>query len=186
MTVAVQALTDEQIDQLIEKAGGRDAVLRVISGELALRLEAPASIGSALSVPAGLAFEDRVARGDYGWRNPDLTEQRFPVTDAQVGEKALEIFHFRRSLSSEDAIREIRAAGFEPAETGDILAFGEAFPEAQRRHPVVGLGSVVEIDGKLSVPVLWFDGEERTLDLIWYDGDWHRNYRFLGVRRGAG
>jgi hypothetical protein len=138
------------------------------------------------TVPAGLGFEERVERGHYGWRHAGLTEERFPVTPDQFGEQAQKLFHFARGISSEDAIRLIREGGFEPGRIGDILVFGENVPEAQRRHPVVGLGSVAEVDSKLSVPVLWFDGERRTLDAIWYDGDWHRNYRFLGVRRHAG
>lgn len=135
-----------------------------------------------VTIPAGLGFEERIARGHYGWRHGDLTEERFPVTRDQPGEQAQKLFHFGRSISSEEAIRLIREDGFEPGRIGDILAFGENFPERQRRNPIVGLGSVAEVDLKLSVPALWFDGERRTLDVIWYDGDWHRNYRFLGVR----
>jgi hypothetical protein len=139
-----------------------------------------------VTVPADLHFEERVERGQYGWRHSGVTEERFPVTRDQCGEQAQKLFHFARGISSEEAIRLIREEGFEPGRIGDILVFGENVPEAQRRHPVVGLGSVAEVDSKLSVPALWFDGERRTLDAIWYDGDWHRNYRFLGVRRHVG
>ena len=185
-------LTADQLDALIGKAGGHDQILRILAGELEIRLlpaggdqtvAAPTAIDRFVTVPAGLEFEERVRRGDYGWRNGDLTERRFPVTGDQVGATEQRLFHFARSISSQEAIWRIRQEGFEPARIGDILAFGEAFPREQLRYPVIGLGSVVEIDLKLSVPALWFDGDRRTLDLIWYDGDWHRNYRFLGVRR---
>src|SRR5690349_2384354 len=136
-----------------------------------------------VTVPTGLSLDERIDRGHYGWRHGGVTEERFPIEQDQCGEKTQRLFHFARSLSSEDAARLIRESGFEPARIGDILAFGEKFPETQRHHPVIALGSVADVDQKLSVPALWFDGERRTLDAIWYDGDWHRNYRFLGVRR---
>lgn len=184
-----QALSAEQIDTLVEKAGGPDQVRRILAGETELQLLSPAPAERFVTVPADIAFEERVQRGNYGWRNGDLTEERFPVTADQVGALEQKLFHFNRSLSSAQAIQEIRDAGYAPGQTGDILAFGERFPQEQRRHPVIGLGSVVTVYGSLSVPALWFDGDRRTLDLIWYDGDWHRNYRFLGVRpaqnRGA-
>lgn len=181
-------LTETQVLALVEKAGGYDQVLRVLSGELDLEIlpgsradEAPAP--SIVAVPAALGFDERIERGGYGWRNGELTEERFPVTANQRGEREQKLFHFNRSLSSAEAARLIQEDGFEPAAIGEVLAFGEAFPNTQRRHPVVGLGSVAEIDGKASVPALWFDGYRRTLDLIWLEGDWHRNYRFLGVCR---
>lgn len=179
-------LTDGQISALVAKAGGADQILRLLSGELDLQL-LPASPGQTLvertvTVTPELSFEERVARGGYGWRHGDLTEDLFPITGDRAGDLRLKLFHFNRSLSSEEAIRLIEEDGFEPAKTGDVLVFGENFPDVQRRHPVIGLGSVADVDLKPSVPALWFDGDRRTLDLIWYDGDWHRNYRFLGVR----
>lgn len=135
-------------------------------------------------VPADLSFEERVARGNYGWRHDAMIEADFPIDPAEAGDRVQKIYHFNRSVSSPEIIRLIREDGYEPAGIADILLFGELFPEVQQRHPVISMGAVVDVDGSLSVPALWFDGERRTLDLIWYDGDWHRNYRFLGVRRG--
>jgi hypothetical protein len=187
--LASPKLTDDQIESLTEKIGGHDRLLQILSGALAVRLvpnnagSDPISIDPSLSVPAEPGFEERVARGNYGWRHDDLTEASFPVTPDQFGEWEQKLFHFNRNISSEDAILLIRADGFEPARIGDMLAFGEASPDVQQRHPVVGLGSIAEVDQKRSSPTLWFDGDRRTLDLLWLDGDWHRNYRFLGVRQ---
>lgn len=175
--------TPEQLGLLVEKAGGPAQVSRVLAGEIALRaVPAAGALPPALEIPEDLDFDARIARGGYGWRYDALTEARFPVTGDQIGTREQKLFHFNRSVSSQDAARLIREAGYEPAPVGAILAFGAASPEVQVLHPVVGLGSVAEIDGKASAPTLWFDGARRTLDLLWLDGDWHRNYRFLGVR----
>ncbi|MEE4452186.1 hypothetical protein [Novosphingobium resinovorum] len=177
------ALNDEQIAALVRLLGGPDEVRRMLSGDT--------GIAQFATIPGSLSFEERVARGSYGWRHPDLTEASFPLAgldaddDAHDDRREVEqkLFHFNRNVSSEDAAQLIVEAGFEPAAIADILAFGEAAPHVQCRHPVVGLGSVATIEGKASAPTLWFDGTRRTLDVLWLDGDWHRNYRFLGVRR---
>lgn len=176
-------LTPEQLQALVIKVGGADQALRVVSGEVDLALSPTTALIDHIAVPSDATYEQRIAAGNFGWRHEGLTEKQFPVTPEQAGSYDLKRFHFNRSISSVHAIAEIREAGYEPAETGHIMAFGAASPDEQRRHPVIGLGSVQMVDGSLSVPALWFDGDRRTLDLIWYDGDWHRNYRFLGVRR---
>lgn len=178
----IDTLTAPQIDTLIEKLGGSDSALGILSGRLAICVLPVGSTGSTLTVPDDLDFEQRIERGAFGWRHESLSEERFPVIGDQIGERDLKLFHFARNIPSEEAERLIRETGYQPAGIGAILAFGAAFPDTQVRHPVVGLGSAAEVDGKGSVPTLWFDGERRTIDLVWLDGDWHRNYRFLGVR----
>jgi hypothetical protein len=185
--IATPTLTEDQFETLARNVGGHDKLQRILAGAVEVHL-VPAggqahAVPPSLTIPAGLDFEERIARGAYGWRHADLTEERYPVTPDEFGEAEPQLLHFNRNISSEEAVRGIRDAGLEPAGIGAILAFGEALPIAQRNHPVVGLGSIAEVDGKLSAPTLWFDGERRTLDLLWLDGDWHRNYRFLGTRR---
>lgn len=136
-----------------------------------------------LTVEADLAFEDRITRGQYGWRNNDLTEKRFPVTAEQVGDWEWKLFHFDRDISSEEAIRLIKEDGFEPGQIGHILAFGEKYPEEQRKYPIIGLGSVARVSLGRNVPALWDDFDRRGLYLYWFVDDWGRYCRFLGVRR---
>lgn len=177
------SLTSEQLDALVAKVGGADQALRIVAGEVGLTLSPTTALVDHITVPTDATYEQCIAAGNFGWRHDGLTETQFPVTPEQAGRYDLKRFHFNRSISSVQAIAEIREAGYEPAETGHIMAFGAASPDEQRRHPVIGLGSTAIVDDSLSVPALWFDGDRRTLDLIWYDGDWHRNYRFLGIRR---
>ncbi len=136
-----------------------------------------------LTVEADLAFEDRIKLGNYGWRNSDLTEKRFPVTADQVGEWEWKLFHFNRNISSKEAIRLMKEEGYDAGQIGHILAFGEKYPEEQRKFPIIGLGSVARVGLLRDVPALWGDGDGRGLGLDWFDGDWRDYYRFLGVRR---
>lgn len=189
---ASKDLTAGQLNSLVKKAGGHEQVLRILSGELKIQLLSttsdpgvviPAETEQFLSVEADLSFEERVTRGQYGWRNSDLTEKRFPVTAEQVGDWEWKLFHFDRDISSEEAIWLMKEDGFEPAQIGHILAFGEKYPEEQRKFPIIGLDSVAEVGLDRNVPALWNDAGLRELILFWFDGDWVRDYRFLGVRR---
>src|SRR3989344_7590643 len=42
--------------------------------------------------------------------------------------------------------------------------------------------SVAKVNLNRNVPELWNDNGKRKLNLNWFDNDWNRNYRFLGVR----
>ena len=188
---ASRNLTHGETNALVKLAGGEDKVRKILAGELKIQLlstsaEAvvvPTDVDQVMTVSPDLAFEDRIKRGNYGWRNSDLTEKKFPVTADQVGEWEWKLFHFNRSISSEDAIRLIQEDGFEPAQTGHILTFGETFPKEQRKYPIIGLGSVAEVSLGRCVPELWDGRGRRKLGLYWFDRDWSGYYRFLGVRR---
>lgn len=188
---ASKDLTAGELNALVKKAGGDEKVRKILSGELKIQLlsttaEAvvvPTDVDQFMTVNPDLAFAERIKRGNYGWTNSDLTEKKFPVTEDQYGEWEWKLFHFNRSISSEDAIRLIQEDGFEPAQTGHILTFGEINPEEQRKYPIIGLGSVAVVDLDRHVPVLWDGVGGRRLDLYWFDDVWNDRCRFLGVRR---
>jgi hypothetical protein len=184
-------LTRGEENAILKMIGDTATIRKILAGELKIQLLStsvqavvvPTSVDQFMTVNPDLAFEDRITRGNYGWTNSDLTEKKFPVTEDQHGEWEWKLFHFNRSISSEDAIRLMKEDGFEPAQTGHILTFGEINPEEQRKYPIIGLGSVAEVDLDRRVPGLWSDDDGRELRLIWFGSVWSDVYRFLGVRR---
>lgn len=189
---ASKDLTAGQLNSLVKKAGGHEQVLRILSGELKIQLLSttsdqaitpPVEDDQFLTVEADLGFEDRITRGQYGWRNSDLTEKRFPVTAEQVGDWEWKLFHFDRDISSEDAIRLMKEDGYDAGQIGHILTFGEKYPDEQRKYPIIGLGSVAGVSLRRLVPGLWSARGRRLLRLYWFVSDWPRLFRFLGVRR---
>ena len=190
---ASKDLTAGELNALVKKAGGFDKVRKILSGELKIQLLStsaqavvvPTDVDQFMTVNSDLAFEDRIKRGNYGWRNSDLTEKKFPVTTDQVDEWEWKLFRFNRSISSEEVIRLMKEDGYEAGQIGHILTLGEMNPEEQRKYPIIGLGSVAEVSLRRSVPALWHDDGRRELDLYWFDIDWDDYYRFLGVRRRA-
>jgi hypothetical protein len=149
---------------------------------------APELTGS-LTVSANLAFEERIMRGNYWRRNSDLTEKDFPVAADQVGVWEWKLFYFNRDISSEEAIRLMREHGYEPAQIGHILTFGEKYPEEQIVFSTIGLGSVEGVGPDRIVPVLstvpgmWYERNGQALYIFSFDEVWRRDDRFLGVRR---
>jgi hypothetical protein len=152
-----------------------------------LKLNAVMPEAFRLTVNHDQTLEAMIATGKYDWKNDDITAKRFPLTGEGLVEVEACLFHFDRSISSEDAVKAIETADkqnpWTPGQIEHVLSFGAFFPEEQRKYPVVGLGSVVEVSGLRHVPELWEDGAGRRLDLSWWKGDWDEDYRFLAVRK---
>ena len=123
-----------------------------------------------------------IAAGRYDWINDDITVKRFPVKGEGVAEFETKLFQFD-GISSENAIKEIEAQGWQTASVEHLLSFGAKNPDEQRKYPIIALGSIGEVGGGRHVPCLDGDVSERFLDLFWWDDDWLSFYRFLAVRR---
>ena len=134
-----------------------------------------------------LSLVDMISAGNCDWKNENITEDKFPVKGEGQVEFEDTIFHFDRSISSEDAAAQIIAADpenpWEPAKIENLLAYGAKTPEEQRKFPIVGLGSVGEVLGARFVPFLsWYDSG-RFLYLYYWRGVWFVCFRFLAVRK---
>jgi hypothetical protein len=140
-----------------------------------------------LTVDYDQTLEQMIAAGRYDWKNSDITAKRFPIEGKGIVEFEGRYFHFNRDISSENAIKEIEAADpknpWSAAKIEHVLSHGKTFPEEQRNFPIIGLGSVAEVDGHRYVPGLYSGGSERRLDLGWFGVDWFPVFRFLAVRK---
>jgi len=138
-------------------------------------------------VDYGMSLDAMILAGNYDWKNDDITAKRFPIVGTGRVEFEDTLFHFDRDISLEDAIKEIvsadKANPWQPAKIENTLAYGAKNPEEQRRYPIVGLGSVAEVDGFRFVPDLDRDDSRRRLDLDWFGLGWDADYRFLAVRK---
>jgi hypothetical protein len=139
-----------------------------------------------IAVDHSKSLQDMIAAGTYDWVNNNIPPRRFPIAGTGIVKFEPKLFHFDREISSEDVVKAIiaddRKNPWEPAKIEHLLAYGATFPEHQRQHPIVGLGSVAEVDSDRRVPCLDRDGAERDLYLYWWDRGWDGRYRFLAVR----
>lgn len=148
-----------------------------------------ATNGTAVLVDYGLTLEQMIAAGRFDWLNNDINSDQFPVKgEGRAGYEA-RLFHFDDNISSEEVVAKIKGADpanpWEPARIEHLLAFGTKYPEEQRKHPIVALGSVgnATFFGKRNVPYLYRRVTGRSLHLDWWSTEWHPFYQFLAVRK---
>ena len=137
-----------------------------------------------VTVNYNLSLAEMIEAGHYDRGDADITVERFPVKGESTQKLAVELVHFNRAISSENTIQELDAMGLRPATIEELLAFGAAFPDLQRKFPIVALGSSSIIRGNRLVPCLYEDDSmRRRLNLYWGDIGWDGYYRFLAVRK---
>lgn len=125
---------------------------------------------------------EMIKSGNYNWINNYITAKHFPVIGNGKAEVALQIAHFNRPISSDNAIAELDKCGLCPATLLELLAFGAKYPELQRQFPIIALGSVwAHLRGDRYVAYLREDDGKRYLYLRWYGSDWRAHCRFLAV-----
>jgi hypothetical protein len=106
-----------------------------------------------------------------------ITDKNFP-DDGRRGK--VEILHFNKIISSEDAIVEMKKQGMRPATLQEVLLWAKNW---NRKDSIVSLGALwANPDGGRYVPVLseWRRG--RLLHLYWFEYVWNAHYRFAAVR----
>jgi len=140
-----------------------------------------------LTVDYSMSLKQMIGVSQYDSVDENITPERFPIVGADVVRFEARLFNFGRRISSEAADEEIKTADkkdpWESAKIEHLLAFGAAYPDVQRKFPVVALGSSCEIHGDRLVPGLWGRGSERRLSLDWWVGGWRDGCRFLAVRK---
>ncbi len=135
------------------------------------------------TVLPNLTLAERTNAGSYGWVSSDITEKRFPHDPTTIGEWEWELVGYDRNIPSEVAKAALEVDGWVVARWEHELAFGAAFPEAQRKNPIVALGSVCRMHGVRCVLALWRDYGKRVVYLSYCGDVWSPFCRFLRVRK---
>ncbi len=137
-----------------------------------------------VTVDHTLSRKEAISAGKYDYVNEDITEKHFPQDKKEGKEKVdLELVHFNKGMSSEEVLSELKNRGYKPAALSELLAFGEKYPQEQRKCPIVALGSFWRHwHSHRYVPALWGLSGSRRLSLYWFELGWRGRFRFLAVR----
>jgi len=128
--------------------------------------------------------EELVVEGNYDWSDSNVTSKNFPRSEEGTKDKKeVALFHFNKTMTSEDVIAEMKKDGYRPATIFELLALGVTQPELQRGFPIIALGSDCTLVGGRRVAYLYEDADGRGLDLGWLGSDWGDGCRFVGLRR---
>jgi hypothetical protein len=142
---------------------------------------------SNLTVDFNRPLSEMIEAGRYDWvdENENIIRDNFPPGGQGRHELEPKLYHFNREISSEDAIKEMKADGFRPAVLEELLALGEAQPDLQKQFSIIALGSVWQSSGShwKNVPVLFVCDVGRGLCLLHFEGAWSESDRFLAFRR---
>jgi hypothetical protein len=172
-------------NKLVAAANGDESILmKIVRGVVKITLTVVSYLVAKYTqlVKYSRTIEQLVKAGNYDYANPDITSKNFPSSEEGNKDVEFGLFHFNRDISSDDSIEGMKAEGYRPATAKETLSFGEKNPKLQLEYPIVGLGSVVELDGDRQVVYLIRNGSNREARLYYYDDDWHDSFRFLGVR----
>lgn len=190
----LNGLAEDVLDQLFKLIGNlKGGESDLWYEKLKLLITGPSIIDSlvkktsprqSITVLPDLTLSERIGVGNYDEFCLSITEENFPYDPASVGEWEWALFEFEETISSQLASLLMVLSGWQPATMGHLLAFGAKYPDEQRRHFIVGLGSVCCAGDDRRVPILWFDEIKRYLDLRFWLGLWRgEDFRFLAVRR---
>lgn len=178
---------------IVNKLRGEDPTkVRMVIGHALTSLNLNKGIGfgtqaecGTVTVTPGL-FSDRVAAGKYDCNCAvdDITVKHAPHDPVTVGEWEWDLVGYGNSIYSESAKKSIEVEGWLAAQSEHILAYGAAYPEVQRKCPIVALGSVSEVGGNPYVIALWSDGAgRRGIGLYDWKCMWSPYCHFLRVRK---
>lgn len=113
-----------------------------------------------------------------------FTAEHFPLGQKPDYEYDLVLVEFDHEPTKDEVLAEFKEHGLERPEVEDILAFGAAHPDVQRKFPVVALipRPWRRQDGYEYVPDLGKYVEGRYLSISCIDSGWLRRSRFLARR----
>jgi hypothetical protein len=136
-----------------------------------------------IAVDYGISLQEMIAGGNYDWTSDEITPVLFPVQGFGVKRFRTTLFHFGRTISSEDAVAAMTNRQCTPATHVHGLAFGAIFPDEQRKYPIACLGSFAQLYGHRSVVYLGSSNAGRYLLILsGWEGDWGDDWRFLPVQ----
>jgi hypothetical protein len=98
-----------------------------------------------LQVDYSRSIEDSLGAGRYDWLSSRVTSVSFPSAETGQGRISAVLIPFSPQASLDYVLHLPAAAGMRPATFKELLAFGEAYPDVQRKLPVISLGSSVDL-----------------------------------------
>jgi hypothetical protein len=123
-------------------------------------------------------LDQMIAAGGYDQVNRHITHASFPVADGDAAERELILMHLGHVASTDEVLRQLDELGVRSGRIEELLAFGTAYPEAQRQFPIVAVGALDEYRRR---PFLWGSARVRHLDLRFDEKIWGGTIRFLSL-----
>lgn len=126
------------------------------------------------------SIKELLKSGNFTYINPEIEN----VFKTEPIRSKVELRNFGRSISSEDAIKELKKEGCVPANATELFEFAARNTEWEGKY-IVALGSIASFEGKRRVPYVWWHESYREVYLCWFDRDWDDRYWFAFSRESS-
>lgn len=124
------------------------------------------------------SLQEMVEAGRYGWVNPSITQENFPIENKGTQEVDLVLVDPEKDVKTKEAEDEIKIRCLRPANIAELLAFGARYPDLRKKLSIVALGSVrVHSENISHVPCF----DLFRLNLQYYEREWAGYWQFLAA-----
>lgn len=179
-----------QVEATINVLGGYDNWLRMLKGEVVVRLEQVAEAQFVLELNYDAyssrqeMFSGLLSEGKYDWTNPDVTFEHYRIEPCSgIWRVTCDLVHPNTKHRTEDALFQMGSLGLRRPRIEHCLAFGAKYPEEQRKHPIItACAPWVLRGGSGLLPVLSEFADDRGLYLGVVGSGWDPGCRWLAVR----
>lgn len=115
---------------------------------------------------------------------PWTKHESIPVDEPTASVSQMEMFHFDRSITSEEVIKE-KSETHRPATHEELYVYAKENPDAGKEFWIVALGSFAMYGGDRYVAVLGAGDGGRIFSNYWFVSVWDADDRFLFVRKSS-
>lgn len=125
------------------------------------------------------------SRSKYDWVYYWISDKNTPLKP-QEGEKEIELINFGKYITTEDALKEFEAQGYEPAPSNYLVTLGIEYPDVLKEKSfIVSLDEKNLLPGDDGSPSFLYLGwrGERSLGLAKRAGEWNDSWWFAVVRK---
>ena len=126
--------------------------------------------------------EDGIKAGHYDFVDDHITSIAFPTKRHGAAKIMIELINFNHKISTGEVRCELGKLGYRPAEFHELLAFGEKYPDVQRKFGIFSIDSIWQgiIDRHVKVPCLSSSGSYRRLEWCDVRDKWYP-YNYFAV-----
>lgn len=111
----------------------------------------------------------------------EIRNYRYHVRQKGGQDLVISVLAFKSLKNPSEVVMEMEKIGLRPATIHELLALGCQYPASVRMHPIVALGSDLDLrPGNCYVPFLYHSGTDENL-VGWSNENWKPDWVFAAV-----
>lgn len=164
------------------RLGSEETIRGMSTGPLHITSDLPTPYP--VTVDYSKSLKQMIKAGKYDRVNEDISYKNFKLAGVLSATKDVFLMSYDETMSSEEVEKDLDKKGMRACILPELLALGAQYPELQKEHYIVALGSRgLHPGGSGYVPGLFEVNGRRWLGIYWYGSQWNQNYRFAAVAK---